>query len=80
LYFQNRPVTQNFEVDGLESPTANTSWLRPLEDYTEALRQAGFVITSLTEPHPSQQMIDEDEWWRIGFSRPLFMLLVTELR
>jgi 2-polyprenyl-3-methyl-5-hydroxy-6-metoxy-1,4-benzoquinol methylase len=79
-YFQARPVVQNFEVDGLESPAANTSWLRPLEDYTEALREAGFVITSLTEPHPSQQMIEEDEWWRTGFSRPLFMLLVAELR
>jgi SAM-dependent methyltransferase len=79
-YFQNRPVTQNFEVDGLESPAANTSWLRPLEDYTEALREAGFVITSLTEPHPTQQMIKDDDWWQTGFSRPLFMLLVAELR
>jgi hypothetical protein len=38
------------------------------------------VITSLTEPHPTQQMIEEDDWWRTGFSRPLFMLLVAELR
>jgi SAM-dependent methyltransferase len=79
-YFQTRGVVQNFEVDGLESPVANTSWLRPLESYTEALRESGFVITRLTEPHPSQQMIQEDEWWRTGFSRPLFMLLVAELR
>jgi ubiquinone/menaquinone biosynthesis C-methylase UbiE len=79
-YFQNRRIVQNFEVDGLRSPVANTSWLRPLESYTEALRELGFVITSLTEPHPSQQMIQDDEWWRTGFSRPLFMLLVAELR
>ena len=45
-------MTQNFEVDGHESPAANTSWLRPLEDYTGALREAGFTITSLSEPHP----------------------------
>jgi hypothetical protein len=45
-------VTQNFEVDGHESPAANTSWLRPLEDYTGALREGGFTITSLSEPHP----------------------------
>ena len=38
------------------------------------------MITSLTEPHPSQQMILEDGWWRTAFSRPLFMLLVAELR
>jgi SAM-dependent methyltransferase len=79
-YFQARPITQNFEVDGLESPSANTSWLRPLEDYTGALHKAGFVITSLTEPHPSQRMMNEDEWWQSAFSRPLFMLLVAELR
>jgi SAM-dependent methyltransferase len=79
-YFEIRGITQNFEVDGLESPVAYTSWLRPLESYTEALRDSGFVITGLTEPHPSQQMMQEDEWWRTGFSRPLFMLLVAELR
>jgi hypothetical protein len=67
-------------VDGLESPVADTSWLRSLEDYTEALREGGFVITSLTEPHPTQQMIEAGEWRRTHFSRPLFMLLVGELR
>jgi ubiquinone/menaquinone biosynthesis C-methylase UbiE len=79
-YFQTRRIVQNFDVDGLQSPVANTSWLSPLEFYTEALRESGFVITSLTEPHPSQQMIQEDEWWRTSFSRPLFLLLVAELR
>ena len=79
-YFQTRRIVQNFDVDGLQSPVANTSWLSPLESYTEALRESGFVITSLTEPHPSQQMIQEDEWWRTSFSRPLFLLLVAELR
>ena len=79
-YFQTRRIVQNFEVDGLQSPAANTSWLRPLESYTQALRESGFVITSLTEPHPSQQMTQEDQWWRTAFSRPLFMLLVAELR
>jgi 2-polyprenyl-3-methyl-5-hydroxy-6-metoxy-1,4-benzoquinol methylase len=79
-YFQTRRIVQNFDVDGLQSPVANTSWLRPLESYTQALRESGFVITSLTEPHPTQQMIQEDEWWRTSFSRPLFMLLIAELR
>lgn len=79
-YFQTRRIVQNFDVDGLQSPVADTSWLSPLESYTEALRESGFVITGLTEPHPSQQMIQEDEWWRTSFSRPLFLLLVAELR
>jgi 2-polyprenyl-3-methyl-5-hydroxy-6-metoxy-1,4-benzoquinol methylase len=79
-YFQTRRIVQKFDVDGLRSPIANTSWLRPLESYTQALRESGFVITGLTEPHPTQQMIQEDEWWRTSFSRPLFMLLIAELR
>jgi 2-polyprenyl-3-methyl-5-hydroxy-6-metoxy-1,4-benzoquinol methylase len=78
-YFQARPVTQNFEVDGLRSPTANTAWLRPLEFYTGALQESGFAITSLTEPHPTSEMMKADEWWRTSFTRPLFMLITAQL-
>lgn len=78
-YFQARSVTQNFEVDGLRSPAAYTAWLRPLEFYTGALRQSGFVITSLTEPHPTAEMVKTDEWWRTSFTRPLFMLITAQL-
>ena len=77
-YFQARPVSQNFVVDGLESPAKYTAWLRPLEYYTEALRQAGLIITSLTEPHPSAEMMAGDDWWRTSFTRPLFMLLTAQ--
>jgi 2-polyprenyl-3-methyl-5-hydroxy-6-metoxy-1,4-benzoquinol methylase len=77
-YFQARPVTQHFEVDGIKSPASTTSWLRPLEFYTEALRESGFVITSLTEPHPSPEMMQADDWWRTSFMRPLFMLLTAQ--
>lgn len=78
-YFETRSVEQVFEVDGLTSPVANTSWFRPLEFYTEELRKSGFAITSLTEPHPSAEQMQEDSWWRKGFTRPLFMLLVAQL-
>jgi 2-polyprenyl-3-methyl-5-hydroxy-6-metoxy-1,4-benzoquinol methylase len=78
-YFKLRHIDQPFEVDGLVSPAANTAWFRPLEFYTQALSQAGFVITSLTEPHPTSEQIAADPWWRQGFTRPLFMLLVSEL-
>ena len=37
---------------------AGSVWLRPLEFYTEALRKSGFAITSLTEPHPTSEMMD----------------------
>lgn len=77
-YFQTRSVSQNFEVDGLQCPAPNTAWLRPLEYYTETLRESGFVITSLTEPHPTPEMIETDGWWRTSFTRPLFMLLASQ--
>jgi 2-polyprenyl-3-methyl-5-hydroxy-6-metoxy-1,4-benzoquinol methylase len=77
-YFDTRSIEQAFEVDGLTSPVANTAWFRPLEFYTEELRKSGFVITSLSEPHPSPEQVQADIWWRKGFTRPLFMLLVAQ--
>ena len=65
--------------DGLTSPAANTAWFRPLEFYTEQLRESGFAITSLTEPHPSPEQVRADSWWSKGFTRPLFMLLAAQL-
>lgn len=76
-YFETRNIEQTFEVDGLTSPVANTAWFRPLEFYTEELRKSGFAITSLTEPHPSPEQVRTDSWWRKGFTRPLFMLIVA---
>jgi 2-polyprenyl-3-methyl-5-hydroxy-6-metoxy-1,4-benzoquinol methylase len=78
-YFETRSIEQVFEVGGLTSPVANTAWFRPLEFYTEQLRKSGFVITSLTEPHPSPEQVQADSWWRKGFTRPLFMLVVAQL-
>jgi 2-polyprenyl-3-methyl-5-hydroxy-6-metoxy-1,4-benzoquinol methylase len=78
-YFDTRSIEQAFEVDGLTSPVANTAWFRPLEFYTQELCKSGFVITSLTEPHPSPEQVQADSWWQKGFTRPLFMLLVAQL-
>lgn len=78
-YFETRSIEQHFEVDGLTSPVAATAWFRPLEFYTEALHKSGFAITSLTEPHPSAEQVQANNWWRKGFTRPLFMLLVAQL-
>ena len=77
-YFETRSIDQAFEVDGLTSPVANTAWFRPLEFYTEALCKSGFAITSLTEPHPSAEQVRADNWWRKGFTRPLFMLVAAQ--
>jgi 2-polyprenyl-3-methyl-5-hydroxy-6-metoxy-1,4-benzoquinol methylase len=77
-YFDIRSVEQTFQVGGLTSPAANIAWFRPLEFYTEELRKSGFAITSLTEPHPSREQWRTDDWWRKGFTRPLFMLMTAQ--
>ncbi|MFV2171724.1 class I SAM-dependent methyltransferase [Actinomadura sp. LOL_016] len=79
-YFRPRGVDQHFNVDGVESPSMITSWLRPLEYYSGTLRDAGFVIADLREPHPTREQLRDDPWWRKGFPTALFMLLVAERR
>ncbi|MFD0899566.1 class I SAM-dependent methyltransferase [Actinomadura sediminis] len=79
-YFRPRGVDQYFNVDGLESPAMITSWLRPLEYYSGTLRDAGFVIADLREPHPTPEQLRDDPWWRKGFPTALFMLLIAERR
>ena len=79
-YFASRGIDQRFQVDGLESPSPITSWLRPLEFYAGTLRDAGFVIADLREPHPTEEQIKDDPWWRKGFPTAMFMLLIAERR
>jgi 2-polyprenyl-3-methyl-5-hydroxy-6-metoxy-1,4-benzoquinol methylase len=79
-YFDRRGIDQHFHVDGLESPAMITSWLRPLEFYSATLREAGFVITDLREPRPTDEQLTNDAWWRGGFPTALFLLLAAEQR
>lgn len=74
-YFSVRTVRQPFVVAGIESPAEVTVWLRPLEDYARLLRDNGFAITRLSEPHPTAEMVAEDPWWSKNFRRPLFLLI-----
>jgi ubiquinone/menaquinone biosynthesis C-methylase UbiE len=76
-YFSVRTIEQKFNVAGILSPAAVTMWFRPLEDYVSKLRESGFCITSLSEPHPSADQLAEDSWWHDNFVRPLFMLVVA---
>lgn len=79
-YFTRRGVDQHFDVDGLRSPAMITSWLRPLEFYATTLREAGFVVTDLREPRPSEEQREADPWWRDAFPAALFLLLAAEKR
>jgi 2-polyprenyl-3-methyl-5-hydroxy-6-metoxy-1,4-benzoquinol methylase len=78
--FASRGIDQRILVDGLESPSMITSWLRPLEYYAGTLRDAGFVIADLREPHPTEEQLRDDPWWRKGFPTAMFMLLIAERR
>jgi 2-polyprenyl-3-methyl-5-hydroxy-6-metoxy-1,4-benzoquinol methylase len=76
-YFSVRTISQTFKVAGIISPGEARNVFRPLEQYTAAILDSGFVITGLTEPHPSPELF-QDPWWRDNFKRPLFMLIKGE--
>jgi ubiquinone/menaquinone biosynthesis C-methylase UbiE len=74
-YFGGRIVVQHFEVDGLVSPEPSVQRFFSLEEHTNMLLKAGFCITGLAEPRPTEEQIESDPWWQKHFRRPLFLLL-----
>jgi 2-polyprenyl-3-methyl-5-hydroxy-6-metoxy-1,4-benzoquinol methylase len=79
LYYTIRPREQFFNVAGVQSPAPVRAWYRPLESHVGALTGAGFVVTGLSEPHPSAKQL-EDSWWAANWTKPMFMLLEAEKR
>jgi SAM-dependent methyltransferase len=77
-YFSLRAIQQPFVVAGITSPAPVTVWVRPLEAYTSLLCGNGFVITGLSEPHPTAEQFAADPWWGDHFVRPLFLLITAE--
>jgi ubiquinone/menaquinone biosynthesis C-methylase UbiE len=75
-YFTARCAEQPFDVAGILSPAPVTVYVRSLEYYSEAIMSTGFRITSLREPHPSEEQL-QDEWWQQKFSVPLFLLITA---
>lgn len=69
-----RTVEQRFNVAGRQSPAAPVQRFHSLEAYIGMLTAAGFVLTGLSEPHPTGQQ-RENPWWKENFKRPLFLLL-----
>ncbi len=78
-YFRVRRIEQHFEVGGITSPSTVVAWIRPLESFCELLFDAGFSITGIQEPHPTDQLL-RDPWWRAAFSQPRFLLISAERR
>jgi 2-polyprenyl-3-methyl-5-hydroxy-6-metoxy-1,4-benzoquinol methylase len=77
-YFTQRAIQQPFVVDGITSPAATVTFVRPLEAYTTALTGNSLLITGLTEPHPSQQQLTANRWWRENFPHPVLLLLTAQ--
>ncbi|KPM55673.1 hypothetical protein ACG83_10310 [Frankia sp. R43] len=77
-YFRPRRIEQHFDVAGEVSPAPVVAWTRPLEDFAAAFTAAGFTLSGITEPRPSEQQRRDDPWWEENFTRPLFLLLVAQ--
>lgn len=76
-YFSTRTIQQPFVVSGITSPAPVTVWLRPLEAYAAVLFDNGFVITGLSEPHPTDEQLASNPWWTEKFKRPMFLLITA---
>jgi SAM-dependent methyltransferase len=75
-YFGRRRFEETFERDGLQ--LTFRGWCYPLEDYTAALEEAGFVIERLREPRPNDVALErfgpsELRWRRV----PMFLYLLA---
>ncbi|MCK9922657.1 hypothetical protein MXD61_12375 [Frankia sp. AgPm24] len=76
-YYQGRPITEHFLVDGLRSPAPATSWTRPLADYITMLTAAGFTVTAMSEPRPTDEQLATNPWWAESFQYPPFLLITA---
>jgi 2-polyprenyl-3-methyl-5-hydroxy-6-metoxy-1,4-benzoquinol methylase len=76
-YFGTRKIAERLNVAGLPSLDKFRMTFHPLEWYISATVENGYVITRISEPHPSPARM-EDEWWQQNFVKPLFMLIVAE--
>jgi ubiquinone/menaquinone biosynthesis C-methylase UbiE len=74
-YFGVRTVEQQFEVADRVSPAASVQQFYSLEAYMGMITAAGFAVTGLREPHPSDEQCRQAPWWAENFVRPLFLLL-----
>jgi hypothetical protein len=70
VYFSAYQIDQRFNVAGIESPGEIHMNFRSLEYYMSLLTDSGYVVTHLSEPHPTPEQLRQ-EWWRKSFVKPL---------
>ncbi|MFD0852538.1 class I SAM-dependent methyltransferase, partial [Actinomadura adrarensis] len=72
-YFAHQYVSETVERDGLSMTFEAID--RPMEDYTRALEQAGFVIEALREPRPTPAAVESAPELTPAVSTPFFLHL-----
>lgn len=72
-YFEHRRVADQVACDGLTMTFEAVD--RPLDYYTRALEQAGFVIEALREPRPDAATVEAEPALAPAAHRPFFLHL-----
>jgi SAM-dependent methyltransferase len=72
-YFEHQRAADSVETDGLTMTFESID--RPLEYYTNALEDAGFVIERLREPRPDAATIESEPRLAKAARRPFFLHL-----
>ena len=72
-YFEHRRVAEQVESNGLTMTFEAID--RPLEYYTRALEQAGFVIEALREPRPAPTTVEAEPRLASAARQPYFLHL-----
>jgi UDP-glucose 4-epimerase len=73
-YFEHQRVAIPVESNGLTMTFESID--RPLEYYTRALEQAGFVIEALREPRPDTATVEGEPRLASAARRPFFLHLL----
>ena len=73
-YFDSGPQTTRWRMARLRLPWETPSWYRPLSEWSEIIRGAGFVIRRLDEPRPTKGQVERRPELEDCFRVPCFLL------
>lgn len=78
IYFQKIQIKKPYYlVSGIKSSSPYFYLHLPLSEWIRLLIKSGFLIKKIEEPHPSQNLLKKNKWWRENFERPLFILITA---
>jgi len=76
IYFQKVKIKKPYYlVSGIKSPSSYFYLHLPISEWIELLTESRFLIKRVEEPHPSQEILKKNKWWRENFKKPLFILI-----